>query len=158
MKAAICIVGVLGAMLWLGGCGSGAYTSDDPSADVRTGNGPSADVRAGNGPATDVRAGSDLAADGSAGGQQASGELTGNARVVKVTARKYEFAPSEIVVMQGEAVHLDLTSTDVPHGFFLADYAIDVKIEPGKTSAADFVATGHSRSIATCSAARDIPT
>jgi len=70
-----------------------------------------------------------------------SGKVVDAVRVVKVTARKYQFEPSSIVVRQGESVRLELTSADVTHGFALPAYFIDVRIEPGKTREVNFVAT-----------------
>jgi cytochrome c oxidase subunit 2 len=42
------------------------------------------------------------------------------ARVIEVTAKKYEFSPSPIRVKQGTKVQLKITATDHVHGFRIA--------------------------------------
>ncbi len=74
------------------------------------------------------------------GHHEPSGTLENGVRVVKVTARQYEFDPSEVVVNQGDQVRLEVTATDVEHGLAIADYDIDRKLEPGKTETIEFVA------------------
>jgi cytochrome c oxidase subunit 2 len=54
------------------------------------------------------------------------------ARVVVITARRFEFAPKQITLKQGETVTLRLTSEDVTHGFFMKTLGIDAVIEPGQ--------------------------
>jgi len=53
-------------------------------------------------------------------------------RVIKVTARKFEFTPSTITVKVGEPVVIELTSLDRRHGFQAPDLHVDVTIDPGK--------------------------
>lgn len=50
------------------------------------------------------------------------------ARVVKVTAERFDFSPSRITVEPGETVELRLTSEDTAHGFRIAGTGIDVEI------------------------------
>lgn len=52
-------------------------------------------------------------------------------RVVDVVAKRFEFAPNEITLRQGEEVTLRLTTQDVTHGFFMRALGIDTLIEPG---------------------------
>ena len=54
------------------------------------------------------------------------------ARVVEITARRFEFSPREVVLKRGEKVTLRLTSKDVAHGFYQKALGIDATIEPGK--------------------------
>lgn len=61
-------------------------------------------------------------------------------QVIKVTAKKYEYSPSEIIVKKGVPVTLEFTSLDRPHGFSCPDLAIRTDIMPGKVSRVHFVA------------------
>ncbi|HET9752097.1 MAG TPA: cupredoxin domain-containing protein [Myxococcales bacterium] len=54
-------------------------------------------------------------------------------RVIRVTAKRFEFSPSVIELRVGEPVVLELTSLDRRHGFAVPLLKIDEKIEPGKT-------------------------
>lgn len=54
-------------------------------------------------------------------------------RVVPVVARRFSFAPEEIVLKRGEAVILELTTTDRSHGFKLPAWGIRVDVLPGET-------------------------
>jgi cytochrome c oxidase subunit 2 len=55
-------------------------------------------------------------------------------KVVKLTAKKFDFSPSEITVKKGSPVALELTSADRIHGFSLPDFKVTARIEPGKVS------------------------
>lgn len=52
-------------------------------------------------------------------------------RVVRITAKKFEFSPSTIELQRGVPVILELTSLDRRHGFLAPDFKIDQNIEPG---------------------------
>jgi len=69
-----------------------------------------------------------------------SGKLEDGVRVITATAFKYNFDPNPIVVNQGEKVRIIMTSTDVPHGFLLPDYNINVPLSPGRPTTIEFVA------------------
>jgi len=56
------------------------------------------------------------------------------AKVIDITAKRFEFIPAEITLKKGEAVTLRLTSHDVTHGFFVRPLKIDSDIEAGKTT------------------------
>ena len=45
---------------------------------------------------------------------------TGKEQVVQITARRYNFTPSEIVVKKGRPVVLEIASEDFVHGFNVA--------------------------------------
>src|SRR5262245_33971789 len=49
-------------------------------------------------------------------------------RVVRVTAERFTFTPSEIVVETGEEVELRLKSDDTAHGFRIAGTTVNVTI------------------------------
>lgn len=67
---------------------------------------------------------------GLAGSSRAAEE----AKVITITAKRFEFTPKEITLKQGETVRLQLTTEDVTHGFFLRSLSIDEEIVPGKTT------------------------
>jgi len=56
------------------------------------------------------------------------------AKVIDITAKRFEFIPAEITLKKGEPVTLRLTSQDVTHGFFVRPLKIDSDIEAGKTT------------------------
>jgi cytochrome c oxidase subunit 2 len=70
-----------------------------------------------------------------------SGEMVGGVRVIKMTAQKYEFIPSVIVVNEGDKVRLEITGKDVTHGLAISGYPVDVRIDAGKTATTEFAAT-----------------
>jgi cytochrome c oxidase subunit 2 len=55
-------------------------------------------------------------------------------KVIRITAKKFDFTPSEISVKKGVPVALELTSSDRVHGFSLPDFELTAKIEPGKAT------------------------
>jgi cytochrome c oxidase subunit 2 len=55
-------------------------------------------------------------------------------RVVEITARRFEFQPSQITLKAGEPVVLRVKSLDVTHGFYQKALGIDATIEPGKAT------------------------
>ena len=54
--------------------------------------------------------------------------------VVKISAKKYEYTPNEIVLKKGVPVILQLTSEDRHHGFNIPSMNIRADIEPGKVT------------------------
>jgi cytochrome c oxidase subunit 2 len=52
-------------------------------------------------------------------------------RVIRVTAKKFEFTPNDIELKKGEPVVLEFTSTDVLMGFSLPDFKVRTDIPPG---------------------------
>jgi cytochrome c oxidase subunit II len=59
-------------------------------------------------------------------------------RHIVVTAKRYAFEPAEITVKKGEAVELELTSSDVPHGLRIRELKIDLHVSKGKNADATF--------------------
>jgi cytochrome c oxidase subunit II len=56
-------------------------------------------------------------------------------RVIKVTAKKFEYSPNEIRIKKGVPVVLEFTSLDRVHGFTVPDLGgIRATIEPGKVT------------------------
>ena len=78
------------------------------------------------------------------GGPATSENLSGNVqdgvRVVQITASRFKFEPDKVVVVQGEKVRLEVTSTDVPHGIMIHEMNIERKLEPNKTETIDLTA------------------
>ena len=57
-----------------------------------------------------------------------------NPKVIEITAKKFDFTPSEIMLKKGETVILRLTSADRVHGFMSKPLKIDTDIAVGKTT------------------------
>lgn len=55
-------------------------------------------------------------------------------KVIDITAKRFAFAPDQIVLKKGETVTLRLHSEDVTHGFFMRKLKIDTEVEAGKTT------------------------
>lgn len=53
---------------------------------------------------------------------------------IKVVAKKYQFQPAEIRLKKGEEVVLEVTSTDVQHGFHVPALGISEPIQKGKVA------------------------
>lgn len=60
------------------------------------------------------------------------------ARVIKVTAKKFEFNPSVITVKKGELVELELTTSDRRHGFDAPGLNLHTEIKPGASTRVQF--------------------
>lgn len=53
-------------------------------------------------------------------------------RVIHITAKRFEFAPSIIELKLGEPVILELSTLDRKHGFKSPELSVDAVIVPGK--------------------------
>ena len=56
-----------------------------------------------------------------------------NPKVIEITAKKFEFTPSQITLKKGEPVILRLSSSDRVHGFMSKPLKIDTDIPADKT-------------------------
>ena len=65
-------------------------------------------------------------------GNQARADV--NPKVIEITAKKFEFTPSEITLKKGEPVILRVISTDRVHGFFSKPLKFDTDIAVGTTT------------------------
>ena len=65
--------------------------------------------------------------------------LSANEREVSVTAKEFEYSPSNIELKKGEPVVLKLTSLDRQHGFNCTALGLRADINPGKTTEIHFV-------------------
>jgi cytochrome c oxidase subunit 2 len=61
-----------------------------------------------------------------------------NPKVIEISAKRFQFTPSEITLKRGEPVILRLTSTDRVHGFMSRLFKIDTDIPPDKTTDVSF--------------------
>jgi cytochrome c oxidase subunit II len=59
-------------------------------------------------------------------------------RVVKMTAKKYEFDPATITVVRGESVRIEATALDRDHGIEIKEFGVKTKLEKGKMAVIDF--------------------
>ena len=59
-------------------------------------------------------------------------------RRVEVTAKRFEYTPSQITLKKGEPVVLVLKSADVPHGIRFKDLNVEVKAGKAQTSEVAF--------------------
>jgi len=57
---------------------------------------------------------------------------------IKVTARRFDFAPATITVQKGQPVRLVITSADVDHGFAIKEFKISEKIGAKETRIIEF--------------------
>src|SRR5262249_31601419 len=60
------------------------------------------------------------------------------AKVVKISAKKFEFTPNEITLKKGVPVVFELTSEDRKHGFAITGTDLRSDIEPGKVTELKF--------------------
>ena len=71
-------------------------------------------------------------------------------RVVELTAKRFEFSPSEVHLRKGEPVTLRIASADVTHGLYMKALGIDAEIERGKTTEVTFTPQVAGRFTAIC--------
>jgi cytochrome c oxidase subunit II len=57
-----------------------------------------------------------------------------NPKVIEITAKKFDFTPSQITLKKGEPAILRLTTADRVHGFFSKALKFDTDIPVGKTT------------------------
>jgi cytochrome c oxidase subunit 2 len=66
--------------------------------------------------------------------------LAGEDNEIGVTARKYEFSPSEIKAKRGDHIRLVITALDRSHGFKLEAFHVDQKLSKGEPVTVEFTA------------------
>ena len=71
-------------------------------------------------------------------------------RVVRVTARRFEYEPSIITLHKGVPVDLELTSLDRDHGFKVPALGIRADVKPGQTTRVHLVPTQVGRFAFAC--------
>lgn len=63
-----------------------------------------------------------------------------SARVFRLAASQYAYAPAELHVNPGDTVTIELVSTDTVHGLYVDGYGVSVESDPGQTASLTFVA------------------
>ena len=82
---------------------------------------------------------------------EVSGNLENGVRVIQMKAFQFGFDPNPVVVVKGDKVKLVVTSTDVTHGFSIAEFGVNVRLFPGRPSIIDFTADKSGTFIFYCS-------
>lgn len=75
-----------------------------------------------------------LAAAVIAGRHRAATASAGAERVIHVTAKRFEYVPSEITLERGVPVVLEITSADRDHGFKVPELGVRADVKPGETT------------------------
>jgi cytochrome c oxidase subunit 2 len=57
-----------------------------------------------------------------------------------IDSRQFAYAPGTLQANQGDTVMITLTASDVVHGFYLDDYGLETRVEPGQSQTIHFVA------------------
>ena len=65
---------------------------------------------------------------------------TSQERTFRIEARQFAYSPSELNVNPGDAITIQLVSTDVVHGLYIDGYDISVEADPGQTATVTFIA------------------
>jgi heme/copper-type cytochrome/quinol oxidase subunit 2 len=71
-------------------------------------------------------------------------------REFHLTTRQFQYEPAEVRVKKGDRVRLNVTSTDVTHGFGIAEYRINRQTPPGQTVTIEFIADKPGRFVIYC--------
>ncbi|MBI4434934.1 cupredoxin domain-containing protein [Candidatus Uhrbacteria bacterium] len=72
-------------------------------------------------------------------------------RIIRITAKQWEWQPAEIRIRKDERVVLEITNLDVPHGFSLPDFQVNELLSPMSTTRVAFTATKVGRFDFACS-------
>ena len=60
-------------------------------------------------------------------------------QIVRISASKFEYKPSEITVKKGVPVTLELVSQDRHHGFKLPEFHLQTNVQPGVVEKVRFI-------------------
>ncbi|HJY79278.1 MAG TPA: cupredoxin domain-containing protein [Burkholderiales bacterium] len=60
-------------------------------------------------------------------------------KVIHIDAKRFDYTPGEVTLKKGEAVILELTSSDVLMGFNLPDFNVRADVVPDKVTRVRFV-------------------
>jgi cytochrome c oxidase subunit 2 len=83
---------------------------------------------------TSIVAAAALATLGSLGAYVAAQSAEPKAKVIKITAKKFNYTPAEVKLKKGVPVILEFRTQDVLMGFNLPDFNARADIVPGKTT------------------------
>lgn len=61
-------------------------------------------------------------------------------RTLRIDAHQFAYSPSELTVNPGDAVTIELVSTDVVHGLYIDGYDLSLEADPGQTARMTFTA------------------
>lgn len=67
-------------------------------------------------------------------------EYISRIKEITVISYRYGFKPDTITVRKGDILKIKFTSNDVPHGFYIKEYNINVKVAKGEEKIIEFVA------------------
>jgi cytochrome c oxidase subunit 2 len=59
-------------------------------------------------------------------------------QVIHLTAKKFEYSPSEITVKKGQPVVIEIVSLDRKHGFMIPDLKVRSDVKPGAQNVVRF--------------------
>ena len=59
-------------------------------------------------------------------------------KVIRISAKRFEFSPNTITLKKGEPVVFEITSEDRTHGFRLKDFDIRGEVKPGEPTRIPF--------------------
>ena len=59
-------------------------------------------------------------------------------KVIKISAKKFEFSPKEITLKKGEPVVFEISSEDRTHGFRLKDFGIRAEVKTSEPTRVPF--------------------
>lgn len=71
---------------------------------------------------------------GSVGAYMAAESAQPEEKVIKITAKRFNYTPAEVTLKKGVPVILEFTTLDVMMGFNLPDFNVRTDIVPGKTT------------------------
>jgi heme/copper-type cytochrome/quinol oxidase subunit 2 len=61
-------------------------------------------------------------------------------REINLNASQFEFTPGRVEINRGDRVTINLTASDVVHGFYLDGYELAVRVTPGIPQNIEFIA------------------
>ena len=67
-----------------------------------------------------------------------SAQPAAHAKVIKVSAKRFDYSPGKLILKKGQRVVLELTSKDVVMGFNLPDFNVRGDMIPGKVTRVEF--------------------
>lgn len=68
------------------------------------------------------------------------GTAQATTHTIHLDATQFAFDPGRTQVKQGDRVVIELTASDVVHGFYLDGYGLEQRVEPGVTQRIEFIA------------------
>ncbi|HEX9501562.1 MAG TPA: cupredoxin domain-containing protein [Thermoanaerobaculia bacterium] len=72
------------------------------------------------------------------------------ARVITISAKRFEFTPKEITLKAGERVTLRLSAEDRDHGFYQKELGIDLDLTPDHAAEVTITPRASGRFVAIC--------